>query len=202
MSFELPKLTYAYNALEPVIDAKTMEIHHSKHHAGYTNNLNTALEDHVDLQAYSIEKLLKNLADVPEAIRNTVKNNGGGYYNHSLYWEVMTPGGSHKPSKKLSHMIVQTFGSFEELKDIFYKEAMARFGSGWAWLAYDANNDLEVLSTPNQDSTLGLGLTPILGIDVWEHAYYLNYQNKRADYVKAWWDIVNWDVVSQKYEGN
>ncbi len=202
MSFELPKLTYAYDALEPVIDAKTMEIHYSKHHAGYTNNLNAALEEHAELQTYSIEKLLKNLPELPEAIRNAVKNNGGGYYNHCLYWEVMAPGGSDKPSKKLAAMIDQSFGSFVDLKDIFYKEAIGRFGSGWAWLAFDANNDLEVFSTPNQDTPLSLGLTPILGIDVWEHAYYLNYQNKRADYVKAWWGIVNWDVVSQKYEGN
>ena len=199
MPFELPKLSYTYDALEPVIDAKTMEIHHTKHHAGYTNKLNAALEKHPELESYSIEKLLKNIDELPEEIRKAVQNNGGGYSNHSLYWEVMTPGGAKEPSEKLTNMINQAFGSFEELADIFQKEAIGRFGSGWAWLVFDANNDLEILSTANQDSPYSLGLTPILGVDVWEHAYYLNYQNKRADYVKAWWGVVNWDVVSEKY---
>ncbi len=200
MPFELPELKYEYNALEPVIDAKTMEIHHDKHHAGYTNNLNTALEKHAELESYSIEKLLKNLADIPEDIRTSVKNNGGGYYNHALFWEFMIPGGAKKPSGELLKMIDESFGSMEELKDLFSKEALGRFGSGWAWLVSDANKDLEVLSTPNQDSPISMGLTPILGIDVWEHAYYLNYQNRRADYVKAWWSIVNWDVVADYYK--
>ncbi len=200
MSFLLPKLSYGYDALEPVIDAKTMEIHHSKHHAGYTNKLNAALEKHPDLDSMSIEKLLTGLDDVPEDIRTAVRNNGGGYYNHSLYWEVMAPGGASKPSEELSKMINQTFSSLEELQELFSKEAVGRFGSGWAWLVSDANKDLEILSTSNQDSPISLGLTPILGIDVWEHAYYLNYQNNRAEYVKAWWDIINWDVVSQNYK--
>ena len=200
MSFLLPKLSYGYDALEPVIDAKTMEIHHSKHHAGYTNKLNAALEKHPDLDSMSIEKLLTGLDDVPEDIRTAVRNNGGGFYNHSLYWEVMAPGGASKPSEELSKMINQTFSSLEELQELFSKEAVDRFGSGWAWLVSDANKDLEILSTSNQDSPISLGLTPILGIDVWEHAYYLNYQNNRAEYVKAWWDIINWDVVSQNYK--
>ncbi len=200
MSFELPKLTYSYDALEPVIDAKTMEIHHSKHHAGYTKSINLALEKHPELESLSIEKLLKSFGDIPEGIRITVRNNGGGYYNHALYWEVMAPGGAKNPTGGLTKMIEQTFGSLDELKEQFSKEAVGRFGSGWAWLASDANKDLEVLSTPNQDSPISTGLTPILGIDVWEHAYYLNYQDKRANYVKAWWDIINWDVVYQKYQ--
>lgn len=200
MPFELPKLNYDYDALEPVIDAKTMEIHHSKHHAGYTKKLNTALEVHSDLEAMGIVKLLKTLKDVPEDIRTAVRNNGGGYYNHSLFWEIMEPGGADKPSGDLAKMLEESFDSFEEFKELFSKEALGRFGSGWAWLVSDANKDLEVLSTPNQDSPLSNGLTPILGIDVWEHAYYLNYQNRRADYVKAWWDVVNWDVVAEKYK--
>jgi Fe-Mn family superoxide dismutase len=200
MPFELPKLSYEYDALEPVIDAKTMEIHHTKHHAGYTNKLNAALEKHPELESLSIEEILKKLDEVPEEIRTAVRNNGGGFYNHSLYWEVMAPGGAKKPEGDLANMIDEAFGSFDELKDIFQKEALGRFGSGWAWLASDANKDLEVISTPNQDSPISSGLTPILGVDVWEHAYYLNYQNKRADYVKAWWDIINWDVVTAKYQ--
>lgn len=199
MPFELPKLTYEYDALEPVIDARTMEIHHSKHHAGYTKKLNAALEQHSELESMGIKKLLMNLEDVPEEIRTAVRNNGGGYFNHSLFWEVMTPGGANKPTGDLAKMVDGAFGSFDELKDLFTKEALGRFGSGWAWLTSDANKDLEVLSTPNQDSPLSSGLTPILGVDVWEHAYYLNYQNRRADYVKAWWDVVNWDVVAEKY---
>ncbi len=199
MSFSLPKLAYPYNALEPAIDTKTMEIHHSKHHAGYTNNLNAALEKHENLQTLSIEKLLKSLDDIPEEIRRAVRNNGGGFYNHSLYWEVLTPGGAKEPSGGLAKMITQTFDGLEDLKGIFSKEAMGRFGSGWAWLAVDANKNLEVLSTPNQDNPLTSGMTPVLGIDVWEHAYYINYQNRRADYIKNWWDIINWDIVSEKY---
>jgi len=200
MPFELPKLSYDYDALEPVIDAKTMEIHHTKHHAGYTNKLNAALEKHAELENLSIEDILRKLDDIPEDVSLAIKNNGGGFYNHSLYWEVMTPGGASKPEGNLHDMIKENFGSFDELKETFQTEALGRFGSGWAWLTADANKDLEVLSTPNQDSPLSIGLIPILGIEVWEHAYYLNYQNKRADYVKAWWDIVNWDIVSAKYQ--
>ena len=200
MAFELPELTYSYDALEPVIDAKTMEIHHSKHHAGYTNNLNAALEAHPELASRTIEQLLKGLEELPEEIRRTVRNNGGGYYNHKLFWEIMTPGGSETPSEELEAMVVQNIGSMDVLQDLFSKEAVGRFGSGWAWLAVDGNKDLEIVSTPNQDTPLTNGLTPILGIDVWEHAYYLNYQNRRADYVKAWWELINWDIVSDKYD--
>lgn len=200
MSFKLPKLSYSYEALEPVIDAMTMEIHHSKHHGGYTNNLNAAIEKHPELESKSVEELLKNLDEVPEDIRTTVRNNGGGFYNHALFWDIMTPGGSEKPDEDLSNMIEEGFGSLNEMRDLFQAEALGRFGSGWAWLASDANKDLEVLSTPNQDSPISMGLTPILGIDVWEHAYYLKYQNRRAEYVKAWWDIINWDIVSEKYK--
>lgn len=200
MPFELPKLSYDYDALEPVIDAKTMEIHHTKHHAGYTNNLNATLEKHPKLKLLSIEDILSKLDEIPEDIRTAVRNNGGGYHNHSLYWEIMKPGGSKEPDSELAGIIDGTFGSLDELKDVFEKEALGRFGSGWAWLASDANKDLEVLSTPNQDSPISSGLIPILGIDVWEHAYYLHYQNRRADYVRVWWDIINWDIVSAKYQ--
>jgi Fe-Mn family superoxide dismutase len=199
MPFSLPELSYSFDALEPIIDAKTMEIHHDKHHAGYTKKLNTALEAHQELESRSVENLLENLDDVPEDIRTAVRNNGGGYYNHSLFWEVMTPGGANKPGGELADLIDDTFESYEDFKEMFSKEALSRFGSGWAWLAVDANGDLHVLSTPNQDCPLSDGMTPILGLDVWEHAYYLNYQNKRAEYVEKWWDLVNWDVVGEKY---
>lgn len=200
MPFTLPELSYSFDALEPIIDAKTMEIHHDKHHAGYTKNLNAALEAHDELASKSIEELLENLSDVPEDIRTAVRNNGGGYYNHTLFWEVMTPGGASQPSGKLADLIDDTFESFEDFKEMFSKEAVSRFGSGWAWLVVDGNGDLHVLSTPNQDSPLSDGMTPILGIDVWEHAYYLNYQNRRAEYIEKWWDLVNWDVVEEKYQ--
>ena len=199
MAFELPKLSYSYDALEPVIDAKTMEIHHLKHHSGYTNKLNTTLQDFTEFNDSKIEDLLKNLEDLPEQIRRSVRNNGGGYYNHTLYWNIMTPGGSNKPSGKLLEALINEFGTLEELKDIFTTEAIIRFGSGWAWISVDANNDIEVFSTPNQDNPLLLGQTPLIGIDVWEHAYYLNYQNKRPEYVKNWWNIINWDVATEIY---
>jgi Fe-Mn family superoxide dismutase len=199
MSFTLPKLSYSYDALEPVIDAKTMEIHHSKHHAGYTKKLNAALDGHAELEEKSIEELLENLDEIPEEIRTAVRNNGGGYYNHALFWEIMTPGGAKKPQGTLLEAIENSFASVEELKELFSKEALGRFGSGWAWLVVDGNGDLEVLSTPNQDTPLSNGLTPILGIDVWEHAYYLKYQNKRAEYVENWWDLINWDEVDKKF---
>jgi len=199
MTFILPKLPYSYDALEPIIDAKTMEIHHSKHHATYTNNLNTALEKHPKLQAKRLEELLQNLDVVPEDVKMAVRNNGGGYYNHNLYWEVMTPAGLKQPQGKLSGEIDKKFGSLDKFRELFSHEAVSRFGSGWAWLAADDNKELSVLSTPNQDSPLSTGLTPLLCIDVWEHAYYLNYQNRRADYVKAWWELINWEVVLEKY---
>jgi Fe-Mn family superoxide dismutase len=199
MAFELPPLTYPEDALEPYIDARTMSIHHDKHHAGYTSNLNNALEGHSDLAAKSIEALLGDLASVPESIRTAVRNNGGGYANHSLFWKVMGPDGGGEPSGDLAAAINAAFGSVESFKETFAKAAATRFGSGWAWLYVDANRKLAVNSTPNQDTPLMDGLTPILGLDVWEHAYYLNYQNRRGDYISAWWNVVDWEVVADNY---
>ncbi|MBP8949892.1 MAG: superoxide dismutase [Candidatus Promineofilum sp.] len=199
MAFELPPLSYSEDALEPHIDARTMSIHHDKHHAAYTNNLNSALEGHADLAGKSIEALLGDLNAVPEAIRTAVRNNGGGYANHNLFWEIMAPGGSSQPSGELATAITDTFGSFAAFKEQFAKAATTRFGSGWAWLYVGQDGQLAVGSTPNQDTPLMEGNTPILGLDVWEHAYYLNYQNRRPDYISAWWNVVNWDAVAQKY---
>lgn len=198
MAFELPKLPYAFDALEPHIDAKTMEIHHGKHHAGYTNNLNAAIEG-TDLAGLSIEEILKKGMDKP-----AVRNNGGGYYNHNLFWEVMSPNGGGEPKGELGEAITKTFGSFEAFKDTFSKAAATRFGSGWAWLVVK-DGKLEVCSTPNQDNPLmpdvGCEGTPILGLDVWEHAYYLNYQNRRPDYINAFFNVVNWDKVAELFKG-
>lgn len=199
MTYKLPELSYAFDALEPVVDTKTMNIHYSKHHQGYTNNLNAALEKFPEVAKTDVVELIKDLNLVPEEIRGAVRNNGGGYLNHTLFWEVMTPNGAKAPKGELLSAIEATFGSFEEFKEKFSTAATTRFGSGWAWLAVDSNKKLVVLSTPNQDSPLSDGLTPILGLDVWEHAYYLNYQNRRPDYISAWWDVVNWDVVTEKY---
>ena len=196
--FKLPELGYAYDALEPHIDAKTMEIHHSKHHNAYTTNLNAALEKYPDLQNREAEDLVRNILQVPDDIRGPVRNNGGGYINHNLFWEIMTPGGSNKPTGKLATEIDSTFGSFDAFKESVQKAGVGRFGSGWAWLTVDAGGKLQVTSTPNQDSPISDGLTPLLGLDVWEHAYYLKYQNKRPDYIAAWWNVVNWDVVGSK----
>lgn len=196
--FKLPELGYAYDALEPHIDAKTMEIHHSKHHNAYTTNLNAALEKHPDLQGKEAEDLIRNLLQVPEDIRGAVRNNGGGYINHNLFWEIMTPGGSNKPTGKLASEIDSTFGGFDAFKEAVQKAGVGRFGSGWAWLTVDGGGKLQVTSTANQDSPISDGLTPLLGLDVWEHAYYLKYQNKRPDYIAAWWNVVNWDVVGSK----
>ena len=195
MSFELPQLSYAYDALEPHIDARTMEIHHSKHHQGYTNNLNNAISG-TDLEGMSILDILSNCSDKP-----AVRNNGGGFYNHSLFWEVMSPNGGGNPSGELADALNTAFGSFEAFKDAFSKAAATRFGSGWAWLCV-TNGKLEVCSTPNQDNPLmgeGCGGTPILGLDVWEHAYYLNYQNRRPDYINAFFNVVDWGKVSENY---
>lgn len=200
MAFELPKLPYEYNALEPHIDAKTMEIHYSKHHAGYTNNLNAALEKHADLQGKSIEDLLTSLNSVPEDIRGAVRNNGGGYYNHSLFWTVMAANAGGHPQGALATAIDAAFGDFDKFKDEFSKAGATRFGSGWAWLSVKADGGLTVTSTPNQDNPVSEGLTPILGLDVWEHAYYLKYQNRRPDYIKAWWNVVNWDEVARRFD--
>ncbi len=199
MAFQLPPLPYAEDALEPHIDARTMSIHHDKHHAAYTNNLNAALEGHSDLAGKSIEDLLGNLDAVPESIRTAVRNNGGGYANHNLFWEIMSPDGGGEPSGALAQAIDKKFGGLAAFKEQFAKAAATRFGSGWAWLFVDGNGDLAVGSTPNQDTPLMEGNTPILGLDVWEHAYYLNYQNRRPDYISAWWNTVNWDAVAARY---
>jgi Fe-Mn family superoxide dismutase len=199
MAFELPPLPYAFDALEPNIDARTMEIHHDKHHAGYTNNLNKALEGQDDLASMSIEDILRKIKSVPDSIRTAVQNNGGGFANHSLFWTVMSPNGGGTPSGDLGNAINSAFGSFDEFKSAFSGAAGTRFGSGWAWLVVDGSGSLKVYSTANQDSPYMQGDTPILGLDVWEHAYYLNYQNRRPDYVSAFWNVVDWDAVSQRY---
>jgi len=198
MAFQLPSLPYAFNALEPHIDARTMEIHHGKHHAAYTNNLNAAIEG-TPLEGKSIEEILGQVSKQSPALRN----NGGGYYNHNLFWEIMSPNGGGEPSGALADDIINRFGSFGEFKAAFSRAATTQFGSGWAWLMVDAAGALAVINTPNQDNPLmdvsALRGTPILGLDVWEHAYYLNYQNRRPDYVGAFWNVVNWDEVAKKY---
>jgi len=198
MTFELPSLAYAYDALEPSIDAMTMEIHHSKHHNAYVNNLNAALEKHPELASKSLEDLVTNINSVPEDIRTAVRNNGGGHFNHSLFWTVMSPNGGGEPSGYLATAIGDAFGNFTSFKETFSKAAATRFGSGWAWLGFK-NGKLAVLSMPNQDVPMMEGLTPILGIDVWEHAYYLKYQNRRPEYVSNWWNVVNWEEVASRY---
>ncbi|WP_299259341.1 superoxide dismutase [uncultured Aquimarina sp.] len=198
MSFELPKLKYAFDALEPNIDARTMEIHHDKHHAGYTNKLNAAISG-TDLEGKTIENILINL----DKSNGAVRNNGGGYYNHSLFWEIMSPNGGGTPSGELGDAINSAFGSFDAFKEAFSNAAATQFGSGWAWLCVQEGGKLEVCATPNQDNPLmpgtGCGGTPILGLDVWEHAYYLNYQNRRPDYIGAFFNVINWDEVSIRY---
>lgn len=198
MAFELPALPYAADALEPNIDARTMEIHHGKHHAGYTNKLNAALEG-TDWADKTIEEILANLDQLPEAKRGAVRNNGGGYANHALFWEVMGPNAGGAPSGELADAINAAFGDFDSFKAQFETAAKTRFGSGWAWLYVESDGSLAVTSTPNQDTPLMEGKTPILGLDVWEHAYYLNYQNRRPDYVSAFWNVVNWEKVAEKF---
>lgn len=201
MSFPhaLPDLSYPYDALEPHIDARTMEIHHSKHHNGYTTKLNKALEESPELQGYSAEQLLRGLTALPVGLQTAVRNNGGGYHNHSLFWRILAPGGSSAPAGDLAEAIDGTFGSFDSLKEGLSAAAGSRFGSGWGWLAVDPFGNLVVTSTANQDSPLSAGSAPILGVDVWEHAYYLKYQNRRPDYLAAIWNVVNWDVVGENY---
>ena len=199
MAFQLPPLPYPTNALEPYIDTQTMEIHHGKHHATYVNNLNAALEGHADLQAKSVEELLTQIDSIPESIRTAVRNNGGGHANHSLYWEIMTPGGAKEPGGELAEAINAAFGSFQSFKDEFAKAGAGRFGSGWAWLVVTKDGKLAVYSTANQDSPLMQGDTPILGMDVWEHAYYLKYQNRRPEYIQAFLNVINWDKVAERY---
>ena len=198
MAYELPPLPYPKNALEPHIDAQTMEIHHGKHHATYITNVNKAIAGK-DLEKKSVEDLISNLNAVPDDIRNVVRNNGGGHANHSLFWRIMGPNAGGSPSGKLADDINSTFGSFDAFKEKFEAAGAGRFGSGWAWLIVK-NGKLEITSTPNQDNPLMEGHKPILGCDVWEHAYYLKYQNKRADYLKAWWNVVNWTEVAKNYD--
>jgi Fe-Mn family superoxide dismutase len=201
MPYELPPLPYAFDALEPHIDARTMEIHHDRHHATYVNNLNGAIEKHPELGNKSVEDLLRGINSVPEDVRTVVRNNGGGHANHSLFWQVMGPGGGGEPDGQLASAIKTAFGDFASFKDTLSKAAVGQFGSGWGWLVRDAGGKLSVVARPNQDSPLMEGLTPILGVDVWEHAYYLKYQNKRADYVAAWWNTIKWDAVAKRFSG-
>jgi Fe-Mn family superoxide dismutase len=197
--YELPPLKFAFNALEPAIDARTMEIHHDKHHAAYVNNLNKALEAAPELTGQPVDALISALEKVPEAIRTAVRNNGGGHANHSLFWEILNPGGKKAPDGALLADLEKTFGSLDAFMEKFSTAAATRFGSGWAWLALDGEKKLQVYSTANQDSPLMEGQFPLLTLDVWEHAYYLNYQNRRPDYVKAFWSVINWSYVEQMY---
>jgi len=199
MAFELPPLPYSSNALEPYIDQQTMEIHHGKHHQAYVTNLNKALENHPDLQSKSIEELLTSLDSLPDAIRNAVRNNGGGHYNHSMFWQVMGPNGGGAPTGALADAINAAFGSFDEFKAQFKAAGAGRFGSGWAWLLVAPDGSVSVSSSPNQDNPISEGKTAILGVDVWEHAYYLKYQNRRPEYLDAWWNVVNWNEVARRY---
>jgi Fe-Mn family superoxide dismutase len=198
MAHELPPLPYAYNALEPHIDEQTMRIHHDKHHGTYVTNLNTALEKHPELQSKSAEDLLRGINTVPEDIRTMVRNNGGGHVNHTMFWQIMGPNAGGQPTGALGEAIKSTFGGFDTFKEQLNKAAVGRFGSGWAWLV-DAGGKLAIESTANQDNPMMEGKKPILGIDVWEHAYYLKYQNRRADYCGAWWNTVNWDAVAKRF---
>jgi Fe-Mn family superoxide dismutase len=200
MSFSLPELPYSADSLEPYIDQRTMEIHHGKHHNAYVTNLNKALDSAPELKNKSLEELLANgCAIVPEAIRTAVRNNGGGHINHSLFWNIMSGSASGTPSGDLAKAIESTFGSFDNFKKDFSNAGITRFGSGWAWLAVNGSGNLEVYSTPNQDSPYMEGKYPVLGLDVWEHAYYLNYQNRRPDYIEAWWNVVNWEEVARRF---
>ena len=199
--FELPDLGYSHDALEPHIDARTMEIHHGRHHAAYTANLNAALAGQADLHGMSAEELVADLSSLPASIRTAVRNNGGGYVNHNFFWKLITPGGDNAPGGTLAEAIDASFGSFADFRKRFAAAAVGRFGSGWAWLVSGDGGTLEVVSTPNQDTPLMEGRAPILGIDVWEHAYYLNYQNRRPDYVAAFWNVVNWTMVAENHAG-
>ncbi|WML47505.1 superoxide dismutase [Neobacillus sp. PS3-34] len=198
MAFELPQLPYGYDALEPNIDKETMNIHHTKHHNTYVTNLNNALEGNEELLSKSVEEVVANLDAVPENVRTAVRNNGGGHANHSLFWQILSPNGGGEPTGELADALNKKFGSLENFKEEFAKAATTRFGSGWAWLVVN-NGELEVTSTPNQDSPLMEGKTPVLGLDVWEHAYYLKYQNRRPEYINTFWNVVNWDEVSKRY---
>jgi Fe-Mn family superoxide dismutase len=198
MAFSLPALPYAYDALEPHIDARTMEIHHTKHHQAYVNNLNAAIEKAPELQGKSLDDLMRGINSVPESVRTAVRNNGGGHWNHSLFWELMAANKGGEPAGRLADAIKSAFGDFSKFKEQFAAAGASRFGSGWAWLVNDGGK-LSITSTPNQDNPLMDGKTAILGLDVWEHAYYLKYQNKRPDYIAAWWNVVNWDAVAKRF---
>lgn len=200
MPYSLPQLPYAYDALEPYIDARTMEIHHSKHHQAYINKLNSALARYPELQEKHVEVLLRLIKEVPEDIRQAVINHGGGHANHSLFWEIMSPEGGKEPNQELMKALNSAFENFKQFQEEFTNAALNLFGSGWTWLVVDNESQLEITSTSNQNSPLMDGKTPILGLDVWEHAYYLKYQNKRAEYLEAWWNVVNWDEVERRYK--
>ena len=205
MSFSLPALNFSTDALEPHIDGRTMEIHHGKHHQTYINNLNNALEGHEQLLSQSIEQLISEISSLPEAVQGAVRNNGGGHANHTFFWETLSPSGGGLPNGQLADAISSTFGNLDAMKESFAKAALTRFGSGWAWLIQRNDGTLAITSTPNQDSPLMEGIaddngTPLIGLDVWEHAYYLNYQNRRPDYVSAFWNVVDWDQVSSRYK--
>jgi superoxide dismutase, Fe-Mn family len=199
MAYELPPLPYPFNALEPHIDALTMEIHHDRHHQAYITNANNALKDYPDLANKPVEELIANLAAVPESIRTVVRNNAGGHANHSFFWKIMGPGKGGTPKGALAEAIDAAFGSFDDFREKLQAAGVGRFGSGWAWLVVNSSGKLEITSTPNQDSPIMDGLKPVLGVDVWEHAYYLKYQNKRPDYLKAWWNVVDWEAVGKVY---
>ncbi|MDP3997848.1 MAG: superoxide dismutase [bacterium] len=200
MAFQLPELPYAYGALEPYIDARTMEVHHTKHHQAYTDKLNAALSRQSDLAGKSIEDILTDLSQVPEDIRTSVRNNGGGYANHNFFWSIMAPDRGGEPSGKIADAINQSFDSFSGFKQQLTDAATGQFGSGWAWLVAEMSGALKIMSTPNQDSPLSEGLTPLLAIDVWEHAYYLKYQNRRPEYIDAFWNVINWNAVEHRYK--
>ena len=200
MAYEVPPLPYAYNALEPTIDEETMHLHHDKHHQAYVNNLNAAIEKHPELGSKAPEELLKDLSSIPEDIKAAVRNNGGGHVNHTMFWEIMKPSGGGAPTGKLADAITAAFGSFDALKAAFNDAGVKRFGSGWTWLVKTSDGKLAVVSTANQDNPMSEGHFPIMGNDVWEHAYYLKYQNKRPDYLAAWWNTVNWDAINARFE--
>ncbi len=200
MAFEVPPLPYDYNALEPYIDTQTMQLHHDKHHAAYVNNLNNALQAHAQLASWTVEDLVRRINEVPESIRTAVRNNAGGHINHSMFWQIMKPNGGGEPTGELGSAIQQAFGSFDQFKAAFNDAGVKRFGSGWTWLVLDRSGKLQVISTANQDSPMMDGMFPVMGNDVWEHAYYLKYQNRRPDYLAAWWNVVNWDEIAHRYQ--
>ena len=200
MAFEVPPLPYEYNALEPYIDTQTMQLHHDKHHAAYVNNLNNALQNQSQLASWTVEDLVQRINEVPESIRTAVRNNAGGHTNHSMFWQIMKPNGGGEPTGELGSAIQQAFGSFDQFKAAFNDAGVKRFGSGWTWLVLDRSGKLQVISTANQDSPLMDGMFPVMGNDVWEHAYYLKYQNRRPDYLAAWWNVVNWDEIVHRYQ--